>query len=320
MAHSRARHDLDPPSAPPSAQRHLNVLAAPLGHVRVIGAHLLPVIFPYPEDPTRQGRRRVRTWVCVRLVALLDQSLPTKRQSPIETADVVVRWQVLLEVFLRDDVQNRHHQRPVVSVGAELLQQRFQPLFDHDAVRLHEDDDGTRDHRSSDDLGSDQALPLLVAVHSHLRMQSLQLLVVLPLGCIPVVNEEDLVNQLQGTVRKQGADRGAYLDPGLVEVRDDQGGMRQRIHRIVVQAMSVSYLDLRRGKGREGAGEGLRLGGLRLDSHQRPGRLLGHTPQRGAACVTMPTSAETPGLALSEDHPLEDGVSAFLQHARNVGG
>mmetsp|Transcript_138355 Transcript_138355/g.336275 ORF Transcript_138355/g.336275 Transcript_138355/m.336275 type:complete len:343 (-) Transcript_138355:203-1231(-) len=227
VAHVRAGHHLDAAPAAPSPQRHLDVLTAPLRHVGVVGAHPLPVVPPDSEDATGQRWRGVRVWISVRMVPLLDQIHPVESQRPIEASNVVVRSGVFVKVVLGDDVQSRHDQECVLLRGRELLEQRLQPLLAHDAVGLHEEEHGAVDQRRPNDLGADEALALLVAVDADLGVERPQAVVVLPLLGVPVVDEEDLVDQLQRGVREEGPDSGADLQPGLVEVWDDQGGPRQ---------------------------------------------------------------------------------------------
>mmetsp|Transcript_48470 Transcript_48470/g.139390 ORF Transcript_48470/g.139390 Transcript_48470/m.139390 type:complete len:259 (-) Transcript_48470:414-1190(-) len=225
MAHPGARDHLDTTAAAPSAQGHFDVLSTPLSHVRVVGAHPLPIIAPHRKDASRQGRRGIRVWVYVRLVPLLDEVHPVERQRPIEPADVVVRCPVRLEVLLWDDVYNRHdHDIMGLRRLGKALEQRLQPLLADDAMRLVEEHHRAAHQTGTDDLGPDETLPLLVPVHMDLWVQRSQLVVILPLLGVPIIHKQDLVDELHRRVRQKRPHRGAHLLPSLVQVGDDDGG------------------------------------------------------------------------------------------------
>mmetsp|Transcript_49238 Transcript_49238/g.115769 ORF Transcript_49238/g.115769 Transcript_49238/m.115769 type:complete len:262 (-) Transcript_49238:2-787(-) len=255
MAHPRAGHNLDAAAAAPSPQGHLDVLAAPLSHVGVVGSHVLPIVLPEGEDPTGEGWRGVGVRVDVRLVPGFDERFPAEGEAPVEATDMMVRRQVAVEVFLWNDVQDGHHQCLVIFRQAELLQERFQPLLHNDAMRLHENEDRTRNHGGADDLGTDQALPYFVAVHSDLRMQCPEFVVMLPLRGVAIIDEQDLVDKLEGTVCQERANRGFDLNPGLVQVWNDQGGPRKLAEGKLPLAGGVPHLP-GRGKRWIGASEG----------------------------------------------------------------
>mmetsp|Transcript_71274 Transcript_71274/g.170254 ORF Transcript_71274/g.170254 Transcript_71274/m.170254 type:complete len:350 (+) Transcript_71274:250-1299(+) len=325
VAHARAGHDQDAAPAAPGAEGHLDVLTAPLGHVGVVSAHALPVVSPNAEDATGQGRRRIDIRIFVRGVPLLNERLPPEGQRPIESTNVVVGWHVLVEVVLRDDVQDGHHQRPVVFGQRQLLQQRLHPLLAHHAVGLHEHDHRAADQGCADHLGSDQPLPLLVPVHLHLGVYCFQLLVELPLWSIAVIDEQDLVHNLHGAVRKHRSHRGADMGPSLVQVWDDQRDPGQVAGLELTQAGLVPDLTWRRKRRqragelhrrsrrlrrRRGAGYGRRSGPLRVAPKLRSRRPLQR--RQGAACCL-------PHRAASLDHLLEQGMTALLQQAVQVG-
>mmetsp|Transcript_99443 Transcript_99443/g.279551 ORF Transcript_99443/g.279551 Transcript_99443/m.279551 type:complete len:352 (+) Transcript_99443:161-1216(+) len=171
MPDARARHHLDAATASPSPQGHLDVLATPLRHVGVIGSGAVPEIAPHGQNASGQRWRGVRLRVAVRLVALFDQGHPIEGQGPIEASDVVVRNRVLIEVLLRDYVQNWHDHGAVLRARErQPLQKRLCPLPAHDAMRLHEYDRGAVDEADADDLRADQSLALFVPVDADLRM------------------------------------------------------------------------------------------------------------------------------------------------------
>mmetsp|Transcript_86078 Transcript_86078/g.221659 ORF Transcript_86078/g.221659 Transcript_86078/m.221659 type:complete len:260 (-) Transcript_86078:68-847(-) len=152
---------------------------------------------------------------------------------------------VLGEVGLRDDVQDGHHKGVVLFVSCELLQQRLQPVALHDAVRLHEDEHGAGDQSSADDLGSNQALALRVAVHADSRVERPELRVELELRVVAVVHEQNLVQNLGRRERQHRGHRGRDVLPRLVQVRDDERRLGQR-RQVKLLALALPGPDLRR--------------------------------------------------------------------------
>lgn len=107
----RARHNLHTTAALPHAPRHLQILAAPDAHGRIVCANLRKVPAVHGEQTAGHGWRRKRLddrCVAAHPLGLsLRLHVPPKVQLPIEGARVQLKATHIAEIVIGDDVDDR---------------------------------------------------------------------------------------------------------------------------------------------------------------------------------------------------------------------
>jgi len=179
MKHVGARHELDAATARPHPHAHLDVLAAPLAHLCVVRARLLPEGSPQGEEPTRHCWGRIRVGRLVRRIPVPHAAVHPSELDGLEAQAaygslahaVPCLAGVPAIVRVRNGAEDRQDNRP--RSLPQLLDQRLQPLLREDAVRLEEHQNGARHPLRAHDLGVRQAEPLRVGQDADLRMQGL---------------------------------------------------------------------------------------------------------------------------------------------------
>mmetsp|Transcript_51623 Transcript_51623/g.109693 ORF Transcript_51623/g.109693 Transcript_51623/m.109693 type:complete len:226 (+) Transcript_51623:282-959(+) len=204
VSHSGAGDGLHRATAAPNAQRHLNVLAAPLGHLAIVLSALEPPVAPHRQQAARHAGHWEGVWDLVARVATRCCAHPIELQVPLEAAVHACHVDILRGILLGENVDDRDDDSLLVL--HQPLQEGFQPLSVREAVGFKEDDDRSVSEVRSSFLGLYQSLTLVVAVVLDLGMELRQRALVRPVLLIPVIDEEDLLEELWRGVSDEGPD------------------------------------------------------------------------------------------------------------------
>mmetsp|Transcript_4005 Transcript_4005/g.9333 ORF Transcript_4005/g.9333 Transcript_4005/m.9333 type:complete len:239 (+) Transcript_4005:467-1183(+) len=222
VPYSRAGHCFDGAATSPDFHRGLDVVSTPTNHARVVEFQLVPPVLPDSKDAARSRRRVVRLFGDRSFLLWIREH---EVEVPLKTPVSVTRFQVLIEVILRDGVEEGHRQH--VRVQPYSSQQWLKPHAIHPDVWLEEDNDrgllrgfshsghlgldetGWRQLEDTNELGKRRDL---VSVHSSRR--------------IAIGHHEEFLNILFRREVKDAREAALDVLQLLISVRNDDGDLQ----------------------------------------------------------------------------------------------
>mmetsp|Transcript_178392 Transcript_178392/g.565971 ORF Transcript_178392/g.565971 Transcript_178392/m.565971 type:complete len:438 (+) Transcript_178392:63-1376(+) len=227
VANAGARHDLDKAAAAPDLHGQLEVVASPLQHAHVKQAEIEEPLPFDGKDASGGSRREVRLRAfsrCVPRAARHQVHVPLVPPNDRRCSVVGV------PILLRDDVQRRHRQS--LGIQHNPVKQRLQPILVHDAMALHEDDDGALGLLNASHFRPDEALPRRQRDDLNLGGKRHQLLF---LGVRVAVGDENvLLDQVVGGEVQERLHGTSQMHPLLLQPGQDDGDLEVFELRLVV--------------------------------------------------------------------------------------
>mmetsp|Transcript_3090 Transcript_3090/g.12001 ORF Transcript_3090/g.12001 Transcript_3090/m.12001 type:complete len:319 (+) Transcript_3090:49-1005(+) len=167
VPHTAARVHIDVPTTTPDLHGGLDMVAAPLPHLRVIKPEAIPPVPPDGEDAAGCGRRG--HWLVAFIIELATVGRRREDQIhvPLEAPMPMSAPVVLVEILLRDDVKRRLHQCVRGLLNAQ--QKGLQPIPVDDGVGLQKNQDIRSGHTDCLHLRLDEPQPLLIDDDPDLR-------------------------------------------------------------------------------------------------------------------------------------------------------